>query len=247
MAEPLPLAEIEARLMLLPPISRGAHLAGPQLHAERLIELWKADGEVALAEAFRLLDVEAVAEVILRTVTAGDCDEGDPRHWHFPPFAGLLPPLREAAWQEILAGKLVLEAIKGVPGGGTIRSCRLCCLGSHPIGNCHGSPAMAATNISRFGSLPCRRPISPDHGGRKSRRPMRSQRSQRKSPKPIPAGCAAVVCEVLGRAQGPARIERDAETGARGTQKTCAAPARQARLSLAGANRRVKSPTLFGW
>jgi hypothetical protein len=116
MAEPLPLAEIEARLMLLPPISRGAHLAGPQLHAERLIELWKADGEVALAEAFRLLDVGTVVGVILRTVTAGDYDEGDPRHWHFPPFADLLPPLREAAWQEILAGKLVLEAIKGVTG-----------------------------------------------------------------------------------------------------------------------------------
>jgi hypothetical protein len=112
----LPLAEIEARLMLLPPISRGAHLAGPRLHAERLIKLWKTDGEVALAEAFRLLDVETVAAVILRTVTAGDYDKGDPRRWHFPPFADLLPPLREAAWQEILAGKLVLEAIKGVTG-----------------------------------------------------------------------------------------------------------------------------------
>jgi hypothetical protein len=64
----LPLAEIEFRLALLPPISRSAHLAGPKLHAERLIALWKADGEIALAEAFRLLDVETVAGVILRTV-----------------------------------------------------------------------------------------------------------------------------------------------------------------------------------
>jgi hypothetical protein len=112
----LPLAEIEFRIALLPPISRGAHLDGPILHAGQLFELWKADGEVALTEAFRLLDVETVARVILHTVTAGDYDEGDPRHWHFPPFADLLPPLREAAWQEILAGKLVLDAIKGVSG-----------------------------------------------------------------------------------------------------------------------------------
>src|SRR4051812_13840404 len=110
----LPLAEIELRLATLPPISRGAHLTGPQLHAERLIKLWKADGEVALAEAFRLLDVGTVARVILRTMTARDYEGGDPRHWHFPPFADLLPPLRKAAWREIIAGKLVLEAIKSV-------------------------------------------------------------------------------------------------------------------------------------
>jgi hypothetical protein len=107
--------EIELRIALLPPISRGAHLAGPQLHAERLVALWEADGAVALGEAFRLLDVEAVAGV-LRTVVAGDYDSGDPRHWHFPPFADLLPELREAAWQEALAGRLVLEAIKGITG-----------------------------------------------------------------------------------------------------------------------------------
>ena len=100
----------------MPPISRGAHLAGPRLHAERLTALWKADGPVALGEAFRLLDVEAVAGVILRTVVAGDSDEGDPRHWYFPPFPDLLPPLRAQAWQEILAGKLVLEAIKSITG-----------------------------------------------------------------------------------------------------------------------------------
>jgi hypothetical protein len=69
-----------------------------------------------LAEAFRLLDVETVAGVILRTVVAGDYSGGDSRHWHFPPFAELLPSLREAAWQEVLAGRLVLEAIKGITG-----------------------------------------------------------------------------------------------------------------------------------
>ena len=112
----LPLVEIEFQVAILPPISRGAHLSGPQLHAERLIKVWRAEGEVALAQAFRLLDVETVTGVILRAVVGGDYDEGDPRHWHFPPFTDLLPPLREAAWQEILAGKLVLEAIKGVTG-----------------------------------------------------------------------------------------------------------------------------------
>jgi hypothetical protein len=109
-------AEIELRIALLPPIPRGAHLVGPQLHAERLTALWKADGAVALVEAFRLLDEETIAGVILRTVVAGDYDKGDLRYWQFPPFADLLPPLREAAWQEALAGKLVLEAIKGVRG-----------------------------------------------------------------------------------------------------------------------------------
>jgi hypothetical protein len=108
-------AEIELRIALLPPISRGTHLAGPRLHAERLVELWKADGEVVLAEAFRLLDVETVAGVILRTVTANEY-EGDPRHWHFPPFIDLLPPLRAAAWQTLLGGTLLIEAIKSVRG-----------------------------------------------------------------------------------------------------------------------------------
>jgi hypothetical protein len=108
--------EIELRIALLPPISRSNHLAGPQLYAERLVESWKADGSVALGDAFRLLNVEMVAGVILRTVGAGEYDGGDPRHWYFPPIADLLPPLREAAWQEILAGKLVLEAIKGIRG-----------------------------------------------------------------------------------------------------------------------------------
>ena len=66
----LPLAEIEFRVAVLPPISRGAHLAGPQLHAERLIELWRTDDDVPLAEAFRVLNVETVAGVIWRTVAA---------------------------------------------------------------------------------------------------------------------------------------------------------------------------------
>jgi hypothetical protein len=107
-------AEIELRIALLPPISGGVHLAGPRLHAERLTALWKADGSVPLGEVFRLLDAEAIAGVILQA--AVECDGGDPRHWHPPPFADLLAPLREAAWREVLAGRLVLEAIKGITG-----------------------------------------------------------------------------------------------------------------------------------
>ena len=108
-------AEIELRITLLPPISRGTHLAGPRLQAKRLVALWKADGEVTLGEAFRLLDVETVVGVLCRTLAEREY-RGDPRYWHFPPFADLLSALREAAWQEILAGKLVLEAIKGLRG-----------------------------------------------------------------------------------------------------------------------------------
>jgi len=112
----LGVAEIELRIALLSPISRDAHLAGPQLHAERLIELWRSpDGDVALTEAFRLLDVDAVAGVIWRTVTANEY-RGDSRHWIFPPLVDLLPPLRALAWEEALAGRLVLEGVKGLTG-----------------------------------------------------------------------------------------------------------------------------------
>ena len=112
MADPLPFAELEFRLLLLPPISRGAHLAGPSLHAARLIEIWRADDDVALAEAFRLLAVETVAGVLLRTLMADETGKyTDPRHWRFPTLDVLLPPLREAAWQEIVAGRLSVEGI----------------------------------------------------------------------------------------------------------------------------------------
>jgi hypothetical protein len=109
-------AELEFRIALLTPISRSAHLASPRRHAERLVKLWHSpDGEVSLAEAFRLLGVDAVAGVIQRVATERDY-QGDPRIWHFPPLAELLPELREAAWQEALAGKLVLEGVKGIRG-----------------------------------------------------------------------------------------------------------------------------------
>jgi hypothetical protein len=117
MVDSLPLAEVEFRIALLPAISRGVHLGGPILHAQRLVELWKVDGsdDVPLAQAFRLLDAGIVAGVILRTTAAGDYP-GDPRHWTFPPLADMLPELQACAWQAVLDGALLVTAIKGVRG-----------------------------------------------------------------------------------------------------------------------------------
>jgi hypothetical protein len=62
MAELIPWAELEWRIALLPPISRGI-FKGPHLHAARLIELWKVgDDSVPLAQTFRLLDAELSRE-----------------------------------------------------------------------------------------------------------------------------------------------------------------------------------------
>jgi hypothetical protein len=127
MVEELPLLELEFRIGQLPPISRGAPisdfsrplraLAGPWLHADRLIDLWRvADGEsVPLAQAWRLLELEAVVGAIQRTWAASaEGYTGDPRYWAFPPFKDLLPELQAAAWQALLAGELEVKALKGV-------------------------------------------------------------------------------------------------------------------------------------
>jgi hypothetical protein len=49
MTDPIPLAELELRILLLPPISRAAHLRGPTIHARRLVQLWRG-GEMTLSE-----------------------------------------------------------------------------------------------------------------------------------------------------------------------------------------------------
>jgi hypothetical protein len=130
MAAVLPFAELEWRILLLPSISRGARLegadgptgvralAGPWLHARRLIALWRIpDGDViSLAEAFRFLDEEAVASAIMRTLYRGDDGPADARYWSFPPLTELLPELQACAWQAVLNGELVVEAIKAVRG-----------------------------------------------------------------------------------------------------------------------------------
>jgi hypothetical protein len=111
-------AELELRIALLPPISRGAR-DGSLLHARRLIELWPvADGDdVPLTEAFRFLDAEAVARAIRRTLYLSDKEyPNDRRHWYFPCLGDLLPELRERVWQLTLDGVLTIEAIPGVRG-----------------------------------------------------------------------------------------------------------------------------------
>jgi hypothetical protein len=76
--------ELELRIAQLPPLSRGLHLAGPLVHAERLFALWRSDGPVPLSEVFRLLDADMVAGAILRTLAASEDGYPDPRHWRFP-------------------------------------------------------------------------------------------------------------------------------------------------------------------
>src|SRR5512143_2448860 len=97
MADPLASAELELRIALLPPISRGAHLNGPALHARQLVKLWEVNGDedVPLTQAFRLLDVEAVTGAILRTLVMADKDyPADLCHWTFPSLPDLLPELQ---------------------------------------------------------------------------------------------------------------------------------------------------------
>ncbi len=108
-------AELELRILLLPPILRGAHLGGPKLHAQRLVELWKVGGtdDVPLSMAFRLLDADAIAGAILRTVAAKDYP-GDARFWTFPDLTDFLPELYDLCWQAMLDGTLSVEAVKGL-------------------------------------------------------------------------------------------------------------------------------------
>ena len=111
------LAELELRILLLPPISRGAHLAGPALHAQRLVELWGVEGgdDLPLTEAFRLLDSDAVTGVILRTLYASDREYHNPHpsYWVFASLDDMLPELRDLSWQAMLTGALLVEAVRG--------------------------------------------------------------------------------------------------------------------------------------
>jgi hypothetical protein len=117
MANLLSPLELEFRIALLPPISRGAHLDGPRLYAQQLVELWKIDNgdNVLLQQAFRLLDAGVIEGAILRTWTAGDYPS-DPRRWVLPPLNDLLPELRALSWRAMQNGELLVEGIKGVRG-----------------------------------------------------------------------------------------------------------------------------------
>jgi hypothetical protein len=113
MAEPIPLFELEMQIALLPRVSRRAHLAGPAIHAQRLVELWKVDDDVPLSQAFRLLPEEEVERAIARTALMSNHDYPNDRvHWPLPPLHDLLPGLHDAAWQALLDGELQIEATR---------------------------------------------------------------------------------------------------------------------------------------
>ncbi|HMF11952.1 MAG TPA: hypothetical protein VKE94_06585 [Gemmataceae bacterium] len=117
MADLLSSLELEFRIALLPPIPRGAHLDGPRLYAQQLVELWKIDNgdNVLLQQAFRLLEAGVIEGAILRTLTAGDYPS-DPRRWVLPPLNDLLPELWALSWRAMQNGELLVEGIKGVRG-----------------------------------------------------------------------------------------------------------------------------------
>lgn len=119
MADDPELIDFETTILLLPPVSRGAHLVGPLLHAQRLVELWKGDANtdtaVPLALAFRLLDAEAIAGAISRAAATEEYSSR-PSYWDLPSAEVLLAGLRELVWQAMLEGTLQVEAIEGVRG-----------------------------------------------------------------------------------------------------------------------------------
>ena len=119
MAEPIPFAELELRIALLPRVSRGAHLGAPAIHAKRLVELWKieAGDDVPLEQAFRLLDGKTVARAIFRTALMSENDyPNDPVYWPPPPLGDLLPELQTAVWQALIDDELRIEAIRYARG-----------------------------------------------------------------------------------------------------------------------------------
>jgi hypothetical protein len=58
--------ELELRIVLLPPISRAAHLGGPAIHARRLVQIWR-DSEMTAGEISEASDDELIAR---RTILA---------------------------------------------------------------------------------------------------------------------------------------------------------------------------------
>ena len=118
MADDPGLIDLETTILLLPSISRGAHLDGPILHARNLIELWKLDSPsdaVPLTLAFRLLDVEAVARAVYRAAAAKDYSSR-PWDWDLPGAEAPLSELRAIVWRAMLAGTLITEGVKGTRG-----------------------------------------------------------------------------------------------------------------------------------
>jgi hypothetical protein len=109
-------ADLELRISLLAPISRGVHLNGPVLHARRLVELWQVESDdVPLRWAFRLLEVDAVRGAIMRTLMVTELPS-DPRRWVFPNLSAMLPELHALSWAAMIDGSLCVDATKGLRG-----------------------------------------------------------------------------------------------------------------------------------
>jgi hypothetical protein len=106
----LDLFQLGLALDALPPSSRCiTPLRVAQRLSEFLTEWWQAgDDGVSLAQAFRLLPTETITGVVLRALA--EIEATDPRYWSLPALDTLLPLLRVAAWQELIAGRLLLEA-----------------------------------------------------------------------------------------------------------------------------------------
>ena len=107
----LDLFQLGLALDALPPLPCYiAPLKVAQRLSEFLCEWWQAaDEAVPLAEAFRLLSAEVVTGVVLRAMT--EIEATDPRYWSLPALDTLLPLLQTAAWQALVGGRLLLEAV----------------------------------------------------------------------------------------------------------------------------------------
>jgi hypothetical protein len=120
-AEPIPLAELEFRILLLRPISRGAHLGGPAIHARRLVQLWRG-GEMTPSEIGK-----ASADELIARRTVGDSAEA------------------KAIWAEMQARRADHDAGgRQVAGDRAILGARLRC------GKCGGRPVITVQGEDSF-------------------------------------------------------------------------------------------------
>jgi hypothetical protein len=109
----LGLAEIVLRLETTPRISCGVMAGDAARHyGEWLREiLGDPDVTVALGEAYRLLDAEALAGTVLRWFAGRDNSIAGT--WDCPNFEAVLPELRTLAWHEALANRLRVTGLSG--------------------------------------------------------------------------------------------------------------------------------------
>jgi hypothetical protein len=103
---------------VLPPISTGVpSVAAARQYTTQLRSLWPTDdAAVALNQAYRLLDVDALTAVVLAAMTLTTAP--DAQFHARPSLRALMPDLRSRAWQELLGGRLAATGIKDDPVAG---------------------------------------------------------------------------------------------------------------------------------